>query len=203
MILNLLFQILKICRHIRTRVGPASSVVTYGSHLATHMALGLLFLGGGRYTLSNSPSAVAALLIALFPKFPTHSNDNRYHLQALRHLYVLATEPRLLLPRDIDTSRLCYATLRLTFVSDKLSEGQEVVLRAPCLLPELNSLKKIELKDDRYWNVVFEKGHNWDQLINMLERCDFVDVKQRVGCLSYQEDPHVRTTENFLPETVE
>ncbi|XP_012268770.2 anaphase-promoting complex subunit 1 isoform X2 [Athalia rosae] len=71
-------QILRICRYIRTRVGPASSVVTYGSHLATHMALGLLFLGGGRYTLSNSPSAVAALLIALFPKFPTHSNDNRH-----------------------------------------------------------------------------------------------------------------------------
>lgn len=68
---------MRICRHIRTRVGPASSVVTYGSHLATHMALGLLFLGGGKYTLSNNPSAVAALIISLFPKFPTHSNDNR------------------------------------------------------------------------------------------------------------------------------
>ena len=68
---------MRICRQIRTRVGPASNVVTYGSHLATHMALGLLFLGGGRYTLSNSPRAVAALIIALFPKFPTHSNDNR------------------------------------------------------------------------------------------------------------------------------
>jgi len=71
-------QVMRICRHIRTRVGPASGVVTYGSHLATHMALGLLFLGGGRYTLSNSPSAVAALIISLFPKFPTHSNDNRF-----------------------------------------------------------------------------------------------------------------------------
>lgn len=68
---------MRICRHVRTRVGPASSVVTYGSHLATHMALGLLFLGGGKYTLSNSPSAIAALIISLFPKFPTHSNDNR------------------------------------------------------------------------------------------------------------------------------
>lgn len=71
-------QIMRICRHIRTRVGPTSGVVTYGSHLATHMALGLLFLGGGRYTLSNSPNAVAALIISLFPKFPTHSNDNRF-----------------------------------------------------------------------------------------------------------------------------
>lgn len=71
-------QIMRICRHIRTRVGPASGVVTYGSHLATHMALGLIFLGGGKYTLSNSPNAVAALIISLFPKFPTHSNDNRF-----------------------------------------------------------------------------------------------------------------------------
>lgn len=73
---------MRICRHIRTRVGPASNVVTYGSHMASHMALGLLFLGGGRYTLSNSPEAVAYLIISLFPKFPTHSNDNRCDFMA-------------------------------------------------------------------------------------------------------------------------
>ncbi|KAJ8981786.1 hypothetical protein NQ317_014802 [Molorchus minor] len=32
---------------------------------------------GGRYTLSNSPASVAALICAFYPKFPTHSNDNR------------------------------------------------------------------------------------------------------------------------------
>ena len=67
--------------------------------MALHMSLGLLFLGGGRYTLNTRPESVAAMVAAFFPKFPTHSNDNRYHLQALRHLYVLATEPRLLIPR--------------------------------------------------------------------------------------------------------
>lgn len=82
------------------------------------MALGLLFLGGGRYTLSNNPSSIAALVISLFPKFPTHSNDNRYHLQALRHLYVLAVEPRVILPRDIDSGQYCYATVQLTFIND-------------------------------------------------------------------------------------
>lgn len=71
-------QVLRLIRHLRSRVGPASSVVTYGSHLATHMALGLLFLGGGRYTLATTPAAVAAMLCAFFPKFPTHSNDNRF-----------------------------------------------------------------------------------------------------------------------------
>lgn len=200
-------DIMRLCRQIRTRVGPASNVVTYGSHLATHMALGLNFLGGGRYTLSNSPSAVAALIISLFPKFPTHSNDNRYHLQALRHLYVLAAQPRLVLPRDIDNKQNCYATLRLTFKSEKLAKGQQVVLKAPCLLPQLESLEKVELKDDRYWEIVFERGHNWKLLEGMLTKCDSLDVKQRAGCLSYIEDPNgfkslmaqTLTTENIIP----
>ncbi len=62
--------------------------------MALHLGLGLLFLGGGNLTLCTSREAVAAMLCAFYPKFPTHSNDNRYHLQALRHLYVLAAEPR-------------------------------------------------------------------------------------------------------------
>lgn len=70
-------EVLRLCRLLRSRVGPSHAVVTYGSHVATHMALGLLFLGGGRYTLGTSAPAVAALLCACFPKFPTHSNDNR------------------------------------------------------------------------------------------------------------------------------
>lgn len=70
-------EVLRLCRFLRSRVGANHAVVTYGSHLATHMAMGLLFLGGGRYTLSTSSHSVAALLCAFFPKFPTHSNDNR------------------------------------------------------------------------------------------------------------------------------
>jgi len=73
-------EVLRICRYLRSRVSVSPhSVITYGSHLATNMALGLLFLGGGKYTLSSTPEAVAALIIAFYPQFPTHSNDNRYN----------------------------------------------------------------------------------------------------------------------------
>lgn len=96
---------------LRARLGSSYSHVTYGSHMAIHMAVGFLFLGAGRFTLSRSPQAIAALVCALFPKFPTHSNDNRYHLQAFRHLYVLAVEPRIFLPRDIDSGKLCLTYL--------------------------------------------------------------------------------------------
>lgn len=61
--------------------------VTYGYHMAIGMAVGLLFLGGGRLTISTSKPAIAALLAALFPRFPNSPSDNRYHLQAFRHLY--------------------------------------------------------------------------------------------------------------------
>lgn len=39
----------------------------------------------------------------------------RYHLQALRHLCVLAAEPRLLVPVDVDTLEPCYALLDVTY----------------------------------------------------------------------------------------
>lgn len=39
----------------------------------------------------------------------------RYHLQALRHLYVLGAEPRLLVPVDVDTNTPCYALIEVTY----------------------------------------------------------------------------------------
>lgn len=154
-------SVLRIVRHLRRRVNPASSAtVTYGSHLAMHMALGLLFLGGGRLTLSSSPPAVAAMLCAFFPKFPTHSNDNRYHLQAFRHLYVLAVEPRLMIPRDILSETACYTNLTVILTDDTVK-----TMKAPCMLPELRTVKRIEINDERYWPIIFEKDQNWNQLM--------------------------------------
>lgn len=42
--------VLRVCRFLRSRV-HASTIVTYGSHMAIHMAVGFLFLGGGRYVI--------------------------------------------------------------------------------------------------------------------------------------------------------
>jgi anaphase-promoting complex subunit 1 len=66
-----------LIRYLRSRIGPKYPTVTYGSHMALHMALGLLYLGGGKLTLSTEPLAVASMVVAFYPKFPTHSNDNR------------------------------------------------------------------------------------------------------------------------------
>ena len=82
----------------------------YGFNMCVHMAIGLLFVGGGRCTLSNSCEAIAALLCSMFPRFPMTASDNRYHLQAFRHLYVLAVQPRFLDTRDVDTGNACYVS---------------------------------------------------------------------------------------------
>ncbi|MPC33172.1 Anaphase-promoting complex subunit 1 [Portunus trituberculatus] len=150
-------DVLRIVRYLRSRVGPSNSTVGYGSHLTIHMALGFLFLGGGRFSLSTSNMAIAALLIACFPKFPTHSNDNRYHLQALRHLYVLAAEPRLLMPIDVDTGRLCQVSVTVRFNNTKQYKNQSYEALAPLMLPELSKLSEIiiegDASDHRYWPV--------------------------------------------------
>ena len=39
----------------------------------------------------------------------------RYHLQAFRHMYVLAAEPRTMLPRDVDTGHACYVPIEVKF----------------------------------------------------------------------------------------
>lgn len=152
-------NILRVCRMLRNRLGQTNSHVTYGSHIAIHMAIGFQFLGAGRFTLSRSPEAIAALVCALFPKFPTHTNDNRYHLQAFRHLYVLAIEPRILVPRDIDSGKLCLCNISYVTIDDEV-----VNKMAPCMLPELNQLKSLSFEDNNYWTQKFEKGKNFHQL---------------------------------------
>lgn len=153
--------------------------------MAVHCTIGLLFLGGGRGTLSTAPEAIGALVAAFFPKFPTHSEDNRYHLQAFRHLYVLAVEPRLILPRDLSTGKLCYAHIQVIDL-----EGAVRKMKAPCIIPELDTLREVRVSDPRYWPITFQRDRNWDQLKTFLEYTWCIDIKQRAGCLSYLDDPH-------------
>ncbi|KAJ1890831.1 Anaphase-promoting complex subunit 1 [Kickxella alabastrina] len=80
---------------------------TYGTHMASNLALGILFIGGGaRFTLSNSVESIALLLIAFFPRFPQYYSDNREHLQAWRHLWAICVKPRCLVARDVTSGRM-------------------------------------------------------------------------------------------------
>ncbi|XP_067276723.1 anaphase-promoting complex subunit 1 isoform X1 [Pseudorasbora parva] len=179
-------KVLQLCRFLHKRT---FGEMNYGFHMAHHMALGLLCLGGGRYTLSTSNSAIAALLCALYPHFPAHSTDNRYHLQALRHLAVLAAEPRLLVPVDVDTLKPCYALLDVTYKETQWYEETTVELMAPTMLPELHLLKRIKVKGPRYWELNIDISKGTHHLQSILSRDGVLYVKLRAGQLPYKDDP--------------
>jgi hypothetical protein len=132
---------------IRNRV---DSDVSYGDHMARNMAIGWLFAGGARVSFSTNLSAVVSLAAASFPVFPRNSCDNRYHLQALRHLYVLAFEHRCLETREVGEDVACcvpvQVTVRRTDGSDSVQMGC-----TPMLLPPWDSVVKIQLASERYW----------------------------------------------------
>jgi anaphase-promoting complex subunit 1 len=46
--------------------------------MAINMALALLFLGGGKYSLKTDSLSIALMLCAFYPHFPVESNDNRF-----------------------------------------------------------------------------------------------------------------------------
>ncbi|XP_014677611.1 PREDICTED: anaphase-promoting complex subunit 1-like [Priapulus caudatus] len=67
-------EVLRVCRLLHAARGQAHAHVLYDLTSPHTWAIGLLFLGAGRYTLSTSDRAIAAMLCAFFPKFPIHSN---------------------------------------------------------------------------------------------------------------------------------
>ena len=150
---------LYLFRRLRSLHGRIDSETPYGSHMAAHMGIGLLFLGGGSYTLGTSDLAVASLMCSMYPIFPTNVLDNTCHLQAFRHLWVLAAEPRCLVPRDMDTRRPLSLPVSIT-----MKDGTSQQTMAPCLLPYLNQLDKVELQSADHWPMVLDFGYDMDRL---------------------------------------
>lgn len=146
---------LHIFRRLRSLHGRTDADTPYGSHLATHFAIGVLFMGGGTHTLGTSNIAVASLLCAIYPLFPNTVLDNKSHLQAFRHFWVLATERRCLVTRDVDTHRPISLPILLT-----LRTGAQSAMTAPCLLPELQTIARIQTNDAEYWSVTLDIAKN-------------------------------------------
>lgn len=84
---------LKVMRVVRKKL-QVQYHSHYGFHMGVHMAIGFLGLGSGGYTFGTSEMDLASMLISIYPHFPSDMNDNQYHLQALRHFYVLAVKPK-------------------------------------------------------------------------------------------------------------
>lgn len=143
-------NLLRELRQLRRRCDAG---VPYGTYQAIHMAIGLIFLGGCRASLSRSKEAVAALLCAVFPRFPAGPDDNQYYLQPLRHLWILAVEWRGLRVVDVDSREIMpvHVKATLTDKADWATPCETVKLKSPCLLPPLSDIALLEpVSDDIY-----------------------------------------------------
>jgi anaphase-promoting complex subunit 1 len=157
---------LALFRRLRSLHGRVDADTTYGSHMAAHIAIGLLFLGGGCYTLGTSDLAVASMLCAFYPLFPTSVLDNKCHLQAFRHLWVLAAEPRCLIARDVDSRRPISIPVSLN-----MRDGTTREATAPCLLPNLDEITSVKAHGRDHWPLVLDFDRN-EQLRGKFRRGD-------------------------------
>eukprot|EP01134_Creolimax_fragrantissima_P008427 CFRG8427T1 len=152
----------------------------YGSSMAVNMGLGLLFLGSGMYSLSTKNEGIAALICAFYPMFPDNPADNRYHLQAFRHLYVLALESRTVIPRETCSGLPVSIPLRIN-----LRDGTDRTVIAPCVLPELSFIRSISVNSPRYWPIKIVVTPR----TSLVRLCALV-VKRKTGYLPYRDDPN-------------
>eukprot|EP00920_Eleutheroschizon_duboscqi_P018477 GHVT01043986.1.p3 GENE.GHVT01043986.1~~GHVT01043986.1.p3 ORF type:complete len:179 (+),score=6.27 GHVT01043986.1:797-1333(+) len=67
----------------------------YSHAVMINQALGILFMGGGQYSLRHDRQAIAMLLLATYPfGNAAHPAEERHYLAANRHLYAIAVEKR-------------------------------------------------------------------------------------------------------------
>lgn len=175
---------LEVLRRLRSLHGRDDPQSSYGSHLAAHLAIGALFLGSGTVTFSTSNLAIASLLIAFYPLFPSGIQDNRAHLQAFRHFWVFATDSRCLVSKDMSTSQPISVpviiklrttappatkeaspskTRRQARLAISKQRLQPVIIHkhTPCLLPPLDEISSVrtDATAQGYWDLELDFEH--------------------------------------------
>ncbi|KAK4195518.1 hypothetical protein QBC40DRAFT_19851 [Triangularia verruculosa] len=166
-----------VLRRLRGLHGRDDKSTTYGSHMAAHLAIGALFLGCGTATFGTSNLATAALIVAFYPLFPANVQDNRSHLQAFRHFWVLATEPRCLVAKDLATGQPINTPINIQLkpgsatavaaasqTGSSPSDPEAITLRrqTPCLLPPLDDVLRVttDAAGLGYWDLVIDLEHH-------------------------------------------
>ncbi|PFH56387.1 hypothetical protein XA68_16591 [Ophiocordyceps unilateralis] len=143
-----------ILRRLRSLHGRDDADTPYGSHLAAHLSIGALFLGCGTATFGSSNMAIASLLVAFYPIFPTTVMDNRSHLQALRYFWVLAAEQRCLVAKDVFTRQPVSVTVHIKIKAGVTSLEPTLTRTTPCLLPPLDQIGSLSTScGPHFWDV--------------------------------------------------
>ncbi|RYP81134.1 hypothetical protein DL769_002143 [Monosporascus sp. CRB-8-3] len=178
---------LKVLRILRSLHGRSDPGTTYGSHMAAHMAIGVLSLGCGTQTFNTSNLSIASLLVAFYPVFPDSVQDNRSHLQAFRHFWVLATDPRCLVTKDVATNAPVSVpiSIRLKRFSSSASsasakgENNQIIRTTPCLLPPLDDIASIRTASPEFWNLELDFSARPQHADALLKRGQALYLRRR------------------------
>ncbi|CAD6192547.1 unnamed protein product [Caenorhabditis auriculariae] len=117
--------------------------------LAVHQAIGMLFMGKGRYCFKDDPLSVALLVVSFFPVLAQNIADNVHYHQPLRFLWVLAVEPRLIVPVQSLNGEVVQCDIIIN-IKISNSKYKKYVKTAPCLLPPLHKIASIEIGGGKY-----------------------------------------------------
>ena len=184
---------LRVLRILRSLHGRSDPETTYGSHMAAHMAIGVLSLGCGTQTFNTSNMAIASLLVAFYPVFPDSVQDNKSHLQAFRHFWVLATDPRCLVTKDLATNAPVSVPISIKLkpsarASSSPTSGdpaaghtevEQLVRTTPCLLPPLEDILSIRTTSPEFWNLDLDFAANSQYADAFLKRCQALYLRRR------------------------
>ncbi|CAL9156743.1 unnamed protein product [Musa hybrid cultivar] len=186
-------QTFRLLRYLRGR-SSTEGHINYGIQMTVSLAIGFLFLGGGMQTFSTGNSAVAALLMTLYPRLPTGPSDNRCHLQAFRHLYVIAAESRRVQTVDVDTGLPVYCPLEVSIKETEHYSETSFCEVTPCILPERSVLKTVRVCGPRYWPQVIQlipEDKPWWRFRDKTGPFNggILYIKRKVGSCSYVDDP--------------
>ncbi|OBZ82956.1 Anaphase-promoting complex subunit 1, partial [Choanephora cucurbitarum] len=190
---------LGLLKRLKMLYGMVNGETSYGDHMAFSMSMGLLFAGLGGYTLTTTNEAIAGLLCAFYPFYPLSTDDNRYHLQAFRHLWVLAVDSRWLMPVEVSTKKPCRVPIQLEIYEDDHTNplvtktARQVRLEAPMVVPDYKLIKSIKIDGNRYWPLLIDMTVK-SAYQESIKKSGVLHVQLKEGKKTYEEDPDGRSS---------
>jgi hypothetical protein len=161
--------------------------MSFGTRTALHIAIGIVNVGSGRYSFGQSNLSIAAMAIAFFPRFTNSCDDNDAYLQAWRHLWALALEPRCVTTIETDTLQAAVMPIKL----ESRGPGGSTLTRtvvSPHLMEGLEEVEALVGSSPRYTSGGVELNSTMSSRRNFL-RSQVMFVHRKPNALSYAEDP--------------
>ncbi|MES1918312.1 hypothetical protein MHBO_000298 [Bonamia ostreae] len=137
-------SVFKILRRLR----KISNNLNSSENELVSMAIGFLFMGGGRTSLTSSDKGTAGLLISILPLLISRSFlMTDVYPPFFRYLWILAADKRHFETIDSETGQLCNTVIEI----DRTDKKGKIKLLTPCLLPERREIKRIKIVDKSFW----------------------------------------------------